>query len=342
MGVNVSPVTSTLDHRRSAELDGATLNGRLQACSLAVGEGVTAVLGSSGAGKTSLLNLLVGFEAPDEGEVTQAGKPFWVPANFGLWHRYSVKEHLDAVGASVADQQALLSALGLAGTDQARPHELSQGQQARLSVARALLSKADWLVMDEPLVHVEPARRAMYWQVILQWLQERPLIFSSHEPETVLAVADRVWCLHGGELVYDGDLQALYHEPETKLLASMLGRVNWFEPNEAEIWLGRTHGKPEAIRPERLQISSDDQGRHHVLKSRNCGAVTETLLEDAYARGRRTFVHQSTRQSLTEGMCVLIRTLVLCVVVVVLMSGCGRSDRVPSLEFSNIVTPATA
>jgi ABC-type multidrug transport system ATPase subunit len=79
---------------------------RLDNVSLEIPAGVTAILGESGAGKTSLINLLVKFEHPDRGAVifhlpgpADRLPVFWVPQDGGLWPHLTAAEHLEAVGA---------------------------------------------------------------------------------------------------------------------------------------------------------------------------------------------------------------------------------------------------
>ena len=86
------------------QLEGVGLGQRLCDLTLRIEPGVTAVLGHSGAGKTSLLNLLVGFEKPDAGKLTAEFNRsshriplFWVPADGGLWPHLTVLEHVAAV-----------------------------------------------------------------------------------------------------------------------------------------------------------------------------------------------------------------------------------------------------
>src|SRR5436190_3191501 len=136
---------------------------RLHEVSVAISPGVTAVLGWSGAGKTSLLNLLVGFEKPERGIIAGPRSVFWVPQNGGLWPHCTAREHLRIVKKSDEGVDEMLEAFDLTERSDARPSELSDGEQARLSVARALMATVDVLVMDEPLVHVDPARVANYW-----------------------------------------------------------------------------------------------------------------------------------------------------------------------------------
>src|SRR5215218_7453915 len=111
---------------------------RLESISLSIEPGVTAVLGWSGAGKTSLLNVLVGFEKPNRGILDSPKSLYWSPQNHGLWPHCTTREHLELIRASNARIDELLAAFDLIDRAGVRPHELSQGERSRLSVARAL------------------------------------------------------------------------------------------------------------------------------------------------------------------------------------------------------------
>jgi ABC-type multidrug transport system ATPase subunit len=253
---------------------------RLSEITAGIGPEVTAVLGRSGAGKTSLLNLLVGFESPDSGavvrgpafEASQDRAPlFWSPGEFGVWPGLTVRDQVRVVVPEVrgeaeaqatviadadAKADALLAAFDLASIAHAKPHRLSQGERSRLSVARALASGAKVLVMDEPLAHVDPARLGVFWAVIRGHLQSTgaSLVFSTHHAETVLAEASRVICLDAGRLVYDGSVAALYRSPPTLEAARCLGEVNWLGCEDARVWLSAKDAARLVATPSR----SDD------------------------------------------------------------------------------------
>ena len=244
------------------KLDGVTLGRgarpRLAEVSAEIREGVTAVLGSSGAGKSSLLNLLVGYEKPDQGRLT-ASRPskghslpvYWVPQNGGLWPHLTALEHLELVmppDSGFGWPGELLEAFDIGARAKARPHELSEGERARLAVARALGSGAAVLVMDEPLASVDVARVGRYWEVIRERLRAAgsSLVFATHSPEAVLAEADRVICLREGRGFYDGPVADLYWRPRTREEADCLGAANWLSAEEARVWLGGGEGEAPA------------------------------------------------------------------------------------------------
>src|SRR5690606_30485036 len=134
---------------------------RLRSASCTIERGVTLVLGPSGAGKTSLLDLLVDYARPARGSVTFLGTSrAWMPSDFGLWPHVTVRDHLCLVHPGPSEEAAracaaLLARLGLDAVTARRPRELSTGQQSRLALARALATGADALVLDEPFAHLD-------------------------------------------------------------------------------------------------------------------------------------------------------------------------------------------
>ena len=230
-------------------LDAVSLPGRrlprLDRVTVEIPRGVTAVLGQSGAGKTSLLNVLVGFERPSSGrvvfrEASRGGRlgVFWSPPSQGLWPHLTVHEHLKTV-TSANNVDDLLERFDLGALADARPGSLSLGERSRLSVARALASGASVLVMDEPLAHVDSARVGSYWNAIRGQCAATgtSLVFATHSPEVVLREAGHVVCLTGGTLSYAGMVDELYERPSSPELALMLGPCNWMTSEDERRWL---------------------------------------------------------------------------------------------------------
>ena len=295
----------TLDHVSLAP-------SRLRDVSLTLRAGVTAVIGWSGAGKTSLLNVLVGFEKAEHGSVSAAASVAWVPQDGGLWPHCTAREHLAIARAGGDGLDALLAAFDLAARAEARPHELSQGEQARLSVARSLAAKADVLVMDEPLAHVDPARAGNYWRVIREHLAATgaSLVFSTHLPEIALGEAERVVCLSAGRVVHDGPVRELYDDPPTAELMTFLGPGNWLTPDEAALWLGAEIQHPRCFRPEQLAIECAAGGPVAVDAARFRGAVEEVELRHPQAAVPRMFFHRPAGARLRAGERVTMRVRV--------------------------------
>jgi ABC-type Fe3+/spermidine/putrescine transport system ATPase subunit/sugar lactone lactonase YvrE len=319
------------------QLDGVRLSGagfrRLDGVSLRVSSGVTAVLGCSGAGKTSMLNLLVGFETPDGGAVLRNLPAegfhlplYWVPQDGGLWPHLTVWQHLEAVtprdGAG-AELLALLDAFDILGRASSYPHELSRGECSRLAVARALAAEAAVLVMDEPLAHVDEARVGRYWDVIMDHVRRTgaSLVFATHSSKAVLGTAERVICLKEGRVLCEGKVDELYWNPATEEQAQCLGEVNWLEGDEARLWTGDGRAERRCYRPEQISIEPSAQGRFIVRSCRFRGSVAEVELAHQEADKVRRFYHRPSGSRLRPGDRVMLKALVA--LLAVLIVGCG-------------------
>ncbi len=297
-------------------MDQVSLRGRqtprLHPLTVQLHAGCTAVIGYSGAGKTSLLNLLVGFEKPDGGALTHpAGRVSWAPQNGGLWPHLTVREHFLTVRPGSPPPDDLLRDFDLTHKLASRPDELSEGEQSRLAVARALWTDAAVLVMDEPLVHVDPSRADRCWQAIRRHLaaNDASLVFSTHSPETVLGEAGRALCLKAGRLLYDGSVDDLYRRPPSAELAGFLGPANWFAPEEARVWLDREEPAARCWRPEQIQVAPAARGTITVLAARFRGSVAEADLRHEPTGQRRRFYHRPASDRLRAGDPVTISFL---------------------------------
>lgn len=250
---------------------------RLGPIDLEIPRGITAVLGPSGSGKTTLLDLLVGFREPTSGWMARAKSQegghlpiFWSPSEFGLWSELTVRDHLEMVvppagfqfpagGPRVARDESierLLRMFGLADKSGVLPDLLSRGEQARLAVCRAVASEAEFLVLDEPLVHVEPRLLRELWSLLVAMRRtDSVTVFATHEPDLVLGSAAHAVCLQEGKVVYSGSVEQLYQDPPSESLAWFLGPANWVQPRDWENWLGRTDGRERVVRPHELVVN---------------------------------------------------------------------------------------
>jgi len=298
---------------------GSNRERRLEDVCVEIHPGVTALLGPSGAGKTSLLNILAGFEVPTSGvarSLVETGNDhavpfFWVPQTHGLWPHLTALEHLRAVSGDASDGALteLLARFDLNDRMSARPSRLSHGERARLSVARALMVCARALLMDEPLASVDRARVGKYWAVIREHLTASggSLVFSTHSPETVLAEADRVVCVRDGRLLYAGDVEALYLRPPSRELAECLGDANWLSPEEMASWLGVEGDGERCLRPEHVCVDLDAESEMMVRSARFKGSVEELDVVHRQSGAHRTWYHRPTGRRLGEGDSVRLR-----------------------------------
>ena len=183
----------------------------LDRISLGIGKGeFIAVLGQSGSGKTSLLNVAAGFLEPDDGHVTVDGKAVHGPsadravvfqddALFAwLNARDNVAFPLRLKGVTKAERRgradALLASVGLAGQGDKAIWELSGGMRQRVGIARALAAEPDFLLMDEPLGALDAMTRDQMQDLLLTlWHGSNTgALLITHSVEEALFVATTV------------------------------------------------------------------------------------------------------------------------------------------------------
>jgi peptide/nickel transport system ATP-binding protein len=218
--------------------------------SLSVDKGRTfGLVGESGCGKSTLARLAVGLMRPSAGRVLYADRPVRAPGGGGAlgrgrlqmifqdpfaslnprWRvRDIIAEPLRARGVARAGRRArageLLEQVGLAAADgQKFPHEFSGGQRQRISIARALASEPDFLVLDEPTSALDVSVQAQILN-LMRDLQERlglTYLFISHDLAVISHVADRVGVMYLGRIVETAEAERLFSAPRhpyTRLL----------------------------------------------------------------------------------------------------------------------------
>lgn len=212
--------------RLSLELDATLGEFRLDARGDFAIEGVTALFGPSGAGKTTILQAIAGFR-PRLGRVEADGS-IWQDGRSALpAHRRPVGvvfqdgrlfEHLDVRGNLVyAERRAdpkgpavqrddVVAALGLMPLLSRSVQTLSGGEIQRVAIGRALLARPRLLLMDEPLVALDRERKASILTMIAGLPQRfaMPVLFVSHLVEEIAQIADRLIAVNAGRIVGEG------------------------------------------------------------------------------------------------------------------------------------------
>lgn len=186
----------------------------LEGLSFAVDNGeFVCLLGTSGCGKSTVLNVIAGFIPPDEGEVLLNGEPIKTPGpDRGMvfqqhalfpWKtvRQNVEFGLKISGVSGDDRarraRHLIEVIGLAGFEDRYPAELSGGMEQRVGLARVLALDPQVLLMDEPFGSLDAQARMMMQELLLEvWDQShRTVIFVTHDVEEAVLLADRILVL---------------------------------------------------------------------------------------------------------------------------------------------------
>jgi iron(III) transport system ATP-binding protein len=207
---------------------------------------VTAVVGASGCGKTTLLRLVAGFETPDAGTISIAGRTVAHRDGFTAAHRRDVGyvaqdgalfPHL-TVGQNIAyglsgsarNSKArvaeLLDTVALDGAMAGRrPHQLSGGQQQRVALARALAREPALMLLDEPFSALDTGLRAATRKAVAQLLADAHVttLLVTHDQEEALSIADQVAVMRDGRFTRVGTPQEVYLAPGDGFTARFLG-----------------------------------------------------------------------------------------------------------------------
>jgi iron(III) transport system ATP-binding protein len=226
----------------------------VDAVSLAVSPGeILALLGPSGSGKTTILRLIAGFEVPDAGVITIAGRVMsdaTAPAGavppeargVGIvFQDYALFPHLTVDGnvgfgvrrtdgdAARARTREVLALAGLGHLAGRYPHELSGGQQQLVAVARALAPAPAVLLLDEPFSNLDTDLRAQMRVDVEKVLRatRTTAIFVTHGQEEAFAMADRVGVLHRGRVEQVDTPEDIYHRPATRFVAEFVGAASF-------------------------------------------------------------------------------------------------------------------
>jgi putative ABC transport system ATP-binding protein len=201
----------------------------------------TALVGPSGSGKTTLLNLIGGLDKPDEGNVIVDGTDItrlspgrlidfrlrnigFVFQSFNLIPVLTAKENVEFImllqGMKKKEREKrvhqLFKQIGMEDKTHSRPSQLSGGQQQRVAVARALASKPQFVLADEPTANLDSASASNLLDIMLLLNKEENMtfIFSTHD-QRVIERARRVIKLVDGKIFSDtANVDTTIHELE--------------------------------------------------------------------------------------------------------------------------------
>lgn len=188
---------------------------------------IIVIMGSSGGGKTTLIKCIAGLLTPESGQIEVAGidvlkNPEKAREEMGFVFQYAALFDSLNVADNVLfglrrsqslhkrDQKKilgeLLERLGLAGTENLLPSELSGGMRKRVGMARALCMEPKVLLFDEPTSGLDPVTAFSIDQLIVETRDRTGVtcLVVSHDVSSVLRVADRVAFLHEGEMIFQG------------------------------------------------------------------------------------------------------------------------------------------
>lgn len=229
-------------------VDGIDLN-------IGKGELIT-LLGPSGCGKTTTLNMIAGFEKPDEGNVTvgdrrisSSEEKLFLPPHkrnlgmmfqsYGLWPHFTVWDNI-AYGLKMrrvatsdikGKVEEALRLVQLQKYGDRYPGQLSGGQQQRVAFARAIVYGPDVLLLDEPLSNLDAALREEM-RLELKELHDATgltTVFVTHDQLEAMVMSDRIVVMRDGKIEQIGPPKEVYQNPNSRFVAGFIGLSNFFE-----------------------------------------------------------------------------------------------------------------
>ncbi|MEO8306024.1 MAG: ABC transporter ATP-binding protein [Betaproteobacteria bacterium] len=281
--------------QQDLEVDGVTrrygAHVAVDALSLAVAHGsFFSILGPSGCGKTTLLRIVAGFLAPDEGDVRIGGRsmrgvaPNRRPVNMVFQHLalFPMMTVGENVGYGLARRgvarteiagrvDAMLKRVGLPGAQGKRVDQLSGGQKQRVAIARSLVLEPTLLLLDEPLGALDLKLRE-HMKIELKQLQAdfgTTFVYITHDQSEALVLSDHVAVMNAGRFEQVGTPQELYYQPATPFVAGFVGSNN------------RVAGRATRIEGEVVELVTADG---LVVRARASGAIAERDAVEAFVR----------------------------------------------------------
>jgi lipopolysaccharide export system ATP-binding protein len=200
---------------------------------------IVGLLGPNGAGKTTTFYMIVGLVPATRGRVRIDGRDAtrlrmhrrarlgvgYLPQEPSVFRHLTVEENIlaivEAIGIPRRERpgrvQAHLDELGLGGVAKQKAYTLSGGERRRLEIARALVTRPKFLLMDEPFAGVDPISVAEVQKIILA-LKQRGIgvLITDHNVRETLRIVDRGYIIHRGKVLTEGASDFLINDPQAR------------------------------------------------------------------------------------------------------------------------------
>jgi len=264
---------------------------------------ITGIVGESGSGKTTLLKLLAGTLVPDSGDVffhqellpdreknrqdVHRTIKFLTQDNYEMDLQATVWENVRD-GLAESDQKfevkkvkETLSIWNIAHLHNQVFGKLSGGEKQRVTIAKALISMPEVLLLDEPFNQVDARYREGLQQDIRDIVTQRGItaILVSHDPAELLSMADQLIVIKEGEIVESGSAIELYEEPKLLYTALILASGTELTPSQAKTCGISTKRGSVVVYAEHIKISKGLSNNWEITKILFKGIYEELIIE---------------------------------------------------------------
>ncbi len=238
---------------------------------------ILTILGASGSGKSTILNLIAGFEKQNSGrvgiygEIVSSSVTFVEPhkRNVGfVFQNYALFPHLNvfkniAFGIEKKDinrqkmtVEEMMKLTGLDGLEKRYPHELSGGQQQRVALARTLATSPKLILFDEAFSNVDAVLKSKIQSELVGIIKDSGVsaVFVTHDSKEALSISDKIAFLENGSVSQFSSAHKIYNEPNSKSVGAFFGKANFIEKD----------GKTYCIRPEECIVKEDGEIKANI------------------------------------------------------------------------------
>jgi len=230
--------------------------------------GVTVLFGPSGSGKTLTLDLIAGFERPDDGRILlddeilfdgaaavclapQSRNCGYVFQDYALFPHMTLRQNLEFAAERRPRLERhrrvneMLEKFRLGDAAGRRPHEVSGGQRQRCSIARALIGAPKLLLFDEPAQGLDAPLRAEFYEVLRQVRADfkTPMLLVTHDLDECFELGEEMLVLREGRVVQSGAPRAILDQPANADVARLLGVFNLIPAEIRALDPGRNSSK---------------------------------------------------------------------------------------------------